>query len=107
MLPLRYTVHEQPSYSIVSSNALWGDPAREAETRALRKEEQDIGRRYLYFPQVMRDARRIEEYHPGRSPNSPECMDKLGVSLAHCDAVGSMQAVWKDQRETEPSVTES
>ena len=30
-LPLRYTVHEQPSYSIVSSNALWCDPVREAE----------------------------------------------------------------------------
>ena len=27
-LPLRYTVYEQPSYSIVSSNALWRDPAR-------------------------------------------------------------------------------
>ena len=27
-LPLRYTVHEQPSYSIVPSNALWRDPAR-------------------------------------------------------------------------------
>ena len=85
-LPLRYTVHEQPSYSIVSSNALWGDPAREAEARALRKEEHDIGRRYLYFPQVMRDARRMEEYYPGLSPNSPECMDKLGVSLAHCES---------------------
>ena len=32
-LPLRYTVHEQPSYSIVSSNALWRDPAREAEAK--------------------------------------------------------------------------
>ena len=52
----------------------------------MRKEEHDIGRRYLYFPQVMRDARRMEEYHPGLSPNSPECMDKLGVSLAHCES---------------------
>jgi len=85
-LPLRYTVHEQPSYSIVSSNALWRDPAREAEAKALRKEEQDIGRRNLYFPQILRDARRMEEYHPGLSPNSPECMDKLGVSLAHCES---------------------
>ncbi|MCZ6838874.1 MAG: hypothetical protein O7G13_06335, partial [Alphaproteobacteria bacterium] len=85
-LPLRYAIREQPSYSIVSSNALWRDPARESEAKALRKEEQDNGRRYLYFPQVMRDARRIEEYHPGLSPNSPECMDKLGVSLAHCES---------------------
>ncbi|HEY6598334.1 MAG TPA: CmcJ/NvfI family oxidoreductase [Pseudomonadales bacterium] len=85
-LPLRYTVHEAPSYSIVSSNALWRDPAREADAMALRKEERDIGRRCLYFPQVLRDARRIGEYHPGLSPNSPECMDQLGVSLAHCES---------------------
>jgi hypothetical protein len=85
-LPLRYTVHEEPSYSIVSSNALWHDPAREADAMALRKEERDIGRRCLYFPQVLRDARRIGEYHPGLSPNSPECMDRLGVSLAHCES---------------------
>jgi hypothetical protein len=85
-LPLRYTVYEQPSYSIVSSNALWRDPARAAEAKALRKEEQDIGRRCLYFPQVLRDARRIGEYYPGLSPNSPECMDKLGLALAHCES---------------------
>src|SRR6202163_1411682 len=80
-LPLRYTVFEQPSYSIVSSNALWRDSAREAEAKALRKEERDLGRRCLYFPQVLRDARRMEEYYPGLSPSSPECMDKLGVAL--------------------------
>jgi len=85
-LPLRYTIHEQPSYSIVSSNALWRDPAREAEAEALRKDEQDFGRRCLYFPQVMRDARRMEAYYPGLSPSSPECMDKLGVALAHCES---------------------
>ena len=85
-LPLRYTIHEQPSYSIVSSNALWQDPANESDAKALRKEERDQGRRCLYFPQVLRDARRMEEYHPGLSPNSPECMDKLGVSLAHCES---------------------
>ena len=85
-LPLRYTVHEEPSYSIVSSNALWRDPSREADQKVLRKEERDIGRRALYFPQVLRDARRIGEYYPGLSPNSPECMDKLGVALAHCES---------------------
>jgi hypothetical protein len=83
-LPLRYTIYEQPSYSIVSSNALWHDPARAAEAKALHKEEQDIGSRGLYFPQVLRDARRMAEYYAGLSPNSPECMDKLGVALAHC-----------------------
>ena len=51
-LPLRYTIYEEPSYSIVSSNALWHDPARAAKAKALRKEEQDVGRRGLYFPQV-------------------------------------------------------
>jgi hypothetical protein len=85
-LPLRYTVHEQPSYSIVSSNALWRDSTREGDAKALRKEERDQGRRCLYFPQVLRDARRMKEYQPGLSPNSPECMDKLGVSLAHCES---------------------
>jgi len=85
-LPLRYTVYEQPSYSIVPSNALWRDPARAAEARVLRKAEQDIGRRCLYFPQMLRDARRIGEYYPGLSPNSPECMDKLGLSLGHCES---------------------
>ncbi len=85
-VPLRYTVFEQPSYSIVSSNALWRDPARADLAKALRKEEQDVARRCLYFPQALRDARRIEKYYPGLSPNSPECMDKLGVSLAHCES---------------------
>jgi len=85
-IPLRYTVHEQPSYSIVSSNALWRDPAREADANALRKDEQDNVRLCLYFPQVLRDARRIEEYHPGLKPNSAECMDRLGVSLASCES---------------------
>ena len=77
-LPLRYTVYEQPSYSIVSSNQIWKDQSRKDEAKALSKEESDQGRRCLYFPQVLRDARRMEEYHPGLSPNSPECMDKLG-----------------------------
>ena len=85
-LPLRYTVHEEPSYSIVSSNALWRDPKREAEAKAVRQYERDHGRRCLYFPQVLRDARRMAEYHPGLSPRSPECMDKLGVSLGHCES---------------------
>ena len=85
-LPLRYTVYEQPSYSIVSSNALWRDPAREAEAKALRKAEENNGRRSLYFPQVLRDARRIGEYYPGLAVDSPECMDRLGVSLAHLES---------------------
>ena len=85
-LPLRYTIHEQPSYSIVPSNALWRDPARAADAKVLRKEEQEIGRRALYFPQVLRDGRRIGEYYPGLSPSSFECMDKLGVALGYCES---------------------
>ncbi len=85
-LPLRYTIYEQPSYSVVPSNALWRDPARQREARALAKDERDNVRRCLYFPQVMRDARRIGEYYPGLSPTSHECMDKLGVALAYCES---------------------
>ena len=85
-LPMPYTVYEHPTYSIVSSNALWRDPAREAEAKVLRKAEEDNPRRRLFFPQVMRDARRIGQYYPGLSPNSPACMDKLGVALAHCES---------------------
>ena len=85
-LPLRYTVLEQPTYAIVSSNAVWRDPARAAEAEALREDDESYERQCLYFPQVLRDARRIEEYHPGLSPYSPECMDRLGVSLARCES---------------------
>jgi hypothetical protein len=85
-LPLRYSIHEQPSYAVVSSNARWQDPARADEARALWQDEQDNVRLCLYFPHVMRDARRIEEYYPGLLPNSPECMDKLGLALAHCES---------------------
>ena len=85
-LPLRYSIHEQPSYSIVSSNALWRDHSRKEEVTLLRKEEKDQVRRCLYFPQILRDARRIGEYHPGLSPYSSECMDRLGVSLAQCES---------------------
>ena len=85
-LPLRYTVSELPSYSIVSSNALWRDPSRKDEANLMRQNERDNGRRSLYFPQILRDARRMEEYHPGLSVQSPESMDKLGVSLAHLES---------------------
>ena len=90
VLPLRYTVHEQPTYSIVPSNALWRDPARKAEAAALRQDEKDNVRRCLYFPQVLRDARRIEQYYPGLKPDSPESMDKLGVAVTqHESACGN------------------
>ncbi len=85
-LPLPYTVYERPTYSIVPSNAVWRDPARTDVAATLRKNEQDNRRRDLFFAQVLRDARRIGEYYPGLSPNSPECMDKLGVSLAHLES---------------------
>src|ERR1700676_4225222 len=85
-LPLPYTVDERPTYSVVPSNALWRDPARAHVAEMLRKNEEANRRRDLYFPQLMCDARRIGEYYPGLSPNSPECMDRLGVSLAHLQA---------------------
>jgi hypothetical protein len=86
VLPLAYTVHERPSYSIVPSNAIWRDPAHADVAAQLRRNEEDNRRRNLYFPHVLRDARRIGEYYPGLSPSSPECMDKLGVSLAHLES---------------------
>ncbi len=85
-LPLRYTVLEQPTYALVSSHAAWRDPVRAAEVEALREDDETYGRQCLYFPQVLRDARRIGEYYPGLSPYSPESMDRLGVSLAHCES---------------------
>ena len=75
-LPLPYTVYERPTYSVVPSNAVWRDPARADIAAILRKNEQDNRRRDLWFPQVMRDARRIGEYYPGLSPDSAECMDR-------------------------------
>jgi hypothetical protein len=85
-LPLPYTVYERSTYSIVPSNAVWRDPARADVAKTLRKNEEDNRRRDLHFPQVLRDARRIGEYYPGLSPDSPECMDRLGVSLAHLES---------------------
>src|SRR3954452_7064844 len=82
-LPMPYTIYEQPTYSVVPSNSVWRDPARADVAAILRKNEENNRRRDLWFPQVMRDARRIGEYYPGLSPTSPECMDRLGVSLAY------------------------
>src|SRR6516162_6283930 len=45
VLPLPYTVHERPSYSIVPSNALWRDPARGEVTAILRRNEEGNRRR--------------------------------------------------------------
>ena len=86
VLPLRYSIFEQPSYSVVSSNALWHDPARAEEAAAFRADERANAYRCLYFPQLLRDARRIGEYYPGLDPHSAACMDKLGVALAHCES---------------------
>ena len=85
-LPLRYSINERPSYSIVPSNALWTDRSRTLDAEALRQEEEKNKSLALYFPKVLKDARRISEYYPGLSPTTPECMDKLGVSLAHCQS---------------------
>jgi len=85
-VPLPYTVHERPTWSIVPSNAVWHDPARADTAAVLRQNERDSRKRDLWFPQVMRDARRIGEYYPGLTPDSPECMDRLGVSLAHLES---------------------
>ena len=85
VVPLRYTANNRPIYALVSSHAAWRDPARAAEMRALREGDDD-DRQCLYFPQVLRDARRMEAYHPGLSPYTPESMDRLGLALAHCES---------------------
>jgi hypothetical protein len=85
-LPLPYTIYERHTYSVVPSNAIWRDPSRPEVAALLRQNEQNNKRRDLWFPQVMRDARRIGEYYPGLSPTSAECMDRLGVSLAHLES---------------------
>src|SRR6202045_1931664 len=87
-LPLPYTVYERPTYSVVPSNAVWRDPACADIAEILRQSEQGNRRRDLYFPQVLRDARRIGEYYPGLSPNSSECMDRLRVSPGHLRSKG-------------------
>ena len=46
-------------------------------------------------------------YRLGVSPRRDVGPDDDVVHRASAGAVGSMQALWKDQRETEPSVTES
>jgi hypothetical protein len=84
--PLAYTIYERPTYTLVPSNALWHDPAQAAKADLMRKADADKKRFNLYFPTVMRDARRVGEYYPGLLPDSPDCMDKLGLSLAHCDS---------------------
>ena len=85
-VPLAYTVYEQPTYSVVRSNVIWRDPAQEDKAKLLGKAEENNKRYNLFFPVVMRDARRIGEYYPGLAPDSPDCMDRLGLSLAHCDS---------------------
>ena len=73
-LPLPYTIDEQTSYVVVSSHALWRDPAqaKTAELILLRA-GMPAAAATSYFPQVLRDARRIGEYYPGlRRQRAPQ-----------------------------------
>src|SRR6202049_186794 len=78
-LPLPYQVYERPTYSVVPSNAIWRDPERADIAAILRNGEKGNRRRDLYFPQVLRDARRIGEYYPGLSPERPACKERLAA----------------------------
>ena len=60
-LPLRYTVFQAPSYSVVPSNAIWQDPARQDEAAKLAKDEYDNARRSLYFPQALSLIRKEQD----------------------------------------------
>lgn len=86
VLPLPYTIYEQPAYSVVPSHSIWRDPARKDIAAILRQNEDDNLRRDLWFPQLLHDARRIGDHYPSLSPESPESMDRLGVSLAHLNS---------------------
>ena len=63
-----------------------GEGEEQLDAQELAKDEQDNARRCLYFPQVLLDARRIDQYHAGLDPTTPQCMDRLGVSLADCES---------------------
>merc|ERR1719510_796043 len=73
-LPLRYTAYEQPSFEIVPSHPFWKHPNYKPQQKAVRWELNDTRNRNLYFPVVLRDARRIGEYYPGLSPYAAGCM---------------------------------
>ena len=84
-LPMRYTVMELPSYSVVPSNAIWHDKTRSADVAKLAEDERDNARRTCTFRKscVMHVASRTTA---GISPHSAQCMDKLGIALASCDS---------------------
>jgi len=86
VVPMPYSVYERPTYSVVRSNALWHDPAQQERAELLRKNEENNKCYGLFFPQVLRDARRAGEYYPGLSPDSAACMDRLGLSMAHLES---------------------
>jgi hypothetical protein len=86
VVPMPYSVYERPTYSVVRSNALWDDPAQQDRAALLRKNEENNKCYGLFFPQVLRDARRIGEYYPGLAPDSAACMDRLGLSMAHLES---------------------
>ena len=86
-LPLRYTrARAADLRPRLVARGCGGTRRAPPEVEALREDDETYGRQCLYFPQVLRDARRIGEYYPGLSPYSPESMDRLGVSLAHCES---------------------
>jgi len=84
--PLGYTVYERPTYSVVPSNSLWRNAAPPVDMGLIRRQQENNQKYNLYFPVVLRDARRIGEYYPGLRPDSAECMDRLGLSVAHLES---------------------
>ena len=85
VVPLRYTVNEHPSYSIVPSNALWKDEGRATDANLLRQDERAEVYRCLYFSGAARCSPHSGVL-PEISPYSAESMDRLGVSLAHFES---------------------
>ena len=77
-VPLQYTITEDHSYSLVPSHTIHvqqPERMKEAHRKAFGSRVDS-----LYFPQVMRDGRRITQYHPDvPSIGSLQAFDKLGV----------------------------
>ena len=74
VVPLSYTVNEQPTYSMVPSHQIWED-----EPEKMKQLMASYGPSSLYFPQLMRDGRRVADYRPGLAIDTLEAFDKLGI----------------------------
>jgi hypothetical protein len=74
VVPLSYNVHEEPSYSMVPSHQIWED-----EPEKMKELMRSYGPSSLYFPQLMRDGRRVASYRPHLKIDTLQAFDELGI----------------------------